>query len=72
MGVLSDEEKQELRKLAGSAAIRDEFRLLRKNSMALQQRVDIDRLIQFLNTMARLNPKPIPPRASVSYRSVKL
>jgi hypothetical protein len=69
--MLSEEEKQELRELAGSLAIRDEFRLLRKNSLALQ-RVDVDRLIQFLNTMARLKPKPAPARIFVNYSSAKL
>jgi hypothetical protein len=72
LNAISEEEKQELRELAGSAAIRDEFRLLRRNSMAMQQRVDVDRLIQFLNTMVRLNPNPAPPRTFVTYKSVKL
>ena len=70
--MLTDEEKQELKELAGSAAIRDEFRLLRRNSMALQRRVDVDTFISFLTAMARLNPKPAAPRAFVSYKQVKL
>ena len=71
MDVLSEEEKQEMRELAGSAAIRDEFRLLRKLSLA-HQPVDIDRYIQFLSAMSRLNPKAAPPRAFVEYTLVKL
>ena len=70
--MLTDEEKQELKELAGSAAIRDEFRLLRRNSMALQRRVDVDTFISFLTAMARLNPNPAAPRAFVSYKQVKL
>ena len=69
--MLSEEEKQEMRELAGSAAIRDEFRLLRKLSLA-HQRVDVDSYIQFLTAMSRLNPKPAPPRAFVEYKLVKL
>jgi len=70
--MLTDEEKQELKELAGSAAIREEFRLLRRNSMALQQRVDVDTFISFLTAMARLNPKPTAPRAFVRYKQVKI
>lgn len=70
--MLADEEKQELKELAGSAAVRDEFRLLRRNSTALQQRVDVDKFISFLTAMARLNPKPAAPRAFVPYKRVKL
>ena len=70
--MLTDEEKQELKELAGSAAIRDEFRLLRRNSMALQQRVDVDKFISFLTAMSRLNPSPPAPRAFVPYKQVKI
>ncbi|TAK09618.1 hypothetical protein EPO44_01060 [bacterium] len=70
--MLTEEEKQELKELAGSAAIRDEFRLLRRNSMALQQRVDVDKFISFLTAMARLNPNPPTPRAFVPYKQVKI
>lgn len=70
--MLAEEEKQELKELAGSAVIREEFRLLRRNSMALQQRVDLDKFISFLTAMSRLNPKPAAPRAFVPYKQVKL
>jgi len=70
--LLTEEEKQELKELAGSAAIRDEFRLLRRNSMALQQHVDVDKFISFLTAMSRLNPTPPAPRAFVPYKQVKL
>ena len=70
--MLTDEEKQELKELAGSAAIREEFRLLRRNSMALQRRVDVDKFISFLTAMSRLNPKPAAPRAFVPYKQVKI
>lgn len=69
--MLSEEEKQELRELAGSAALRDEFRLLRKNSLAFQ-RADADVVIRFLTAMARLSPTPAAPRAFVPYAQVKI
>ncbi len=70
--MLTDEEKKELKELAGSAVIRDEFRLLRKNSMAIQQRVDVDKFISFLTAMSRLNPRPVAPRPFVPYKQVKI
>ena len=70
--MLTDEEKKELKELAGSAAIREEFRLLRRNSMALQQRVDVDKFISFLTAMSSLNPSPPAPRAFVPYKQVKI
>jgi hypothetical protein len=70
--MLTDEEKKELKELAGSAVIRDEFRLLRKNSMAIQQRVDTDKFISFLSAMSRLNSRPVAPRPFVPYKQVKI
>jgi hypothetical protein len=69
--VLSEEEKQELRELAHSVSIRDEFRLLRKLSSE-HQRVDLDCYIQFLTAMSRLRPELTPPRTFVEYTNVKL
>ena len=70
--MLTKEEKKELKELAGSAAIREEFRLLRRNSTALQQSVDVDKFISFLTAMSRLNPNPAAPRAFVPYKQVKI
>jgi len=69
--VLSEEEKQELREMAASASVRDEFRLLQRLSRE-HQRVDVDRLLHFLTVMSRLNPKPAPPRKFIQYTLVKL
>ena len=69
--MLSEEDKQEMREMAASAAVRDEFRLLKRFSLA-RQPVDIDRYIQFLTAMSRLNSQPAPPRKFVEYGNVKL
>lgn len=69
--MLSEEEKQEMKEMAASASVRDEFRLLKRFSLA-RRPVDIDRYIQFLTAMSRLNPQPAPPRKFVEYRNVKL
>ncbi|MBI4491001.1 MAG: hypothetical protein HY694_18120 [Deltaproteobacteria bacterium] len=70
--MLTEEEKQELRELTRSTAMRDEFRLLRKNSMRMQQRVDVNKFISFLTAMSRLNPRPDIPRVFVPYKQVKI
>ena len=68
---LTEEEKQEIRELARSTVIRDEFRLLRECSRNMEQ-VDVDKFIAFLTTMAQLNPRFAPQRPFIPYRSVKL
>lgn len=73
MGVLSEEEKQELKAMARSSVIRDEFRQLRKSSYSDPEKpVDIDQLLSFLTTMSRLSSVPTPPRAFVSYTNVRI
>ena len=70
MVMLSEEEKKELKSLAGSPAIRDEFRQLRR--AAIQGPPNVDRLLSFLTTMARLRPEPSRPRPFVHYTVVKI
>ncbi len=73
MGMLSEEEKQELRAMASSSAIRDEFRQLRKSSYPDPERpVDIDQLLSFLTAMSRLSSVPAQPRAFVPYTNVRI
>ena len=71
MGRLSKKEKQEIRKLAASKTVRDEFRLLRKQSLQ-PRRTNIDHFIRFLTVMSRLNSRPAQRRAFVEYTQVKL
>ena len=70
MGVLSVQEKREMKELALSKTIRDEFRLLRKQPFH-DGPINIDRFIRFLTVMSRLNPKR-RPRAIVEYKEMKL
>ncbi|HEX9662636.1 MAG TPA: hypothetical protein VGB27_10160, partial [Candidatus Binatia bacterium] len=51
--VLSDEEKRELREMAASEKLREEFRMLRKNSRAIEGRVSVDELAHWLTVMNR-------------------
>jgi hypothetical protein len=68
--VLSEEEKQEMKEMAASAAIRDEFRMLKR--LSADRPVNIDRYIRFLTAMSRLRPELSTSRIFVEYRNVKL
>jgi hypothetical protein len=52
--MLSEQEKQELKEMAASARIREEFSLLEAASRATQARVTPDQYLKFLTTMSRL------------------
>jgi hypothetical protein len=69
--MLSEQEKLELREMAQSAALREEFRALRRYSQQLERRMSIDEFIRWLSAMARVLPKPTTPRRFVEYKNVK-
>ena len=69
--MLSDQEKHEMRDLAHSEALREEFRMLRSSSRIPQAMApDFDTTLQFLTAMSRFMP-PIK-RAYVAYTRVLL
>lgn len=70
--MLTEEEKRELREMAESASLKEEFRALRRNSRAIEGCLSIDQLIQWLSAMARSCPVPAKPRTFVDYPNVKL
>jgi len=73
MGMLSEDEKRELRSLASSPTLRNEFRQLRKSSYAGTERpIDVDQLISFLTTMSRLCSTPPQPRSFVPYTIIRI
>ena len=73
MGMLSGEEKQELKAMANSSAIREEFRQLRKASNGDAERpVDIDQLLSFLTMMSQLCPGANSNKAFVAYSVVRI
>jgi len=71
MGMLSEKEKQEMRELAASKTVREEFRLLRQQSLQ-PRRASLDHFIRFLTVMSRLNSRRPQRRAFVEYTQVKL
>ncbi len=73
MGMLSEDEKRELRSLADSSTLREEFRQLRKSSYANPNKpVDIDRFLSFLTAMSRLCPAPPRVKPFVPYTNVRI
>ncbi len=71
--MLSDEERKELKAMAASASMREEFRLLKAASaLPLDQPVDLDGFIHFLTVMGRFSSIPPQPRTFLDYTNVKL
>ena len=54
--MLSDEEKRELREMAASEKLREEFRTLRRNSRTMEGRISVDELAHWLTVMNRICP----------------
>jgi hypothetical protein len=70
--VLSDVEKQELRDMAASETLREEFRTMRKNSQAIEGRIGVDQLAHWLTVMARVCPGDSKRRSFVHYTNVRI
>ena len=71
--MLSEQERREMQEMAKSVAVREEFRQLKAASrLPKTQRVDLDRLMDFLTTMTCLTGRPLPPRPFVRYTNVRL
>jgi len=54
--VLSEQEKQELREMAASDSLREEFRAMRRNSETIERTLTVDELAHWLTVMARICP----------------
>ena len=70
--MLSEREKLELREMAASETLREEFRALRRYSQQLEERVSVDEFIRWLTAMMRVLPKPAKARRFVEYKNAKL
>ena len=70
--MLSEEEKQELKEMAASSTLREEFRALRFNSRDIERRISVDQLVQWLTAVSRISPRPVQPRPFVRYVNVKI
>jgi len=70
--VLTEAEKQELREMAASMTLREEFRTLRRNSQTGETNISVDDLIGWLTAMAAICPQPATPRPFVHYTHAKI
>jgi hypothetical protein len=69
--MLSEEEKNDLREMAKSTRLREEFQALRENSQALERQVSIDELMRWLTAMTQILPST-PPRPFLEYKNVRI
>lgn len=69
--MLSEEEKQELREMAASESLREEFRTLRKNAQAIESVIGVDELAHWLTVVARVCPGTPKPRRFVRYTNLR-
>lgn len=70
--MLTDEEKSELREMAASLTLREEFQTLRRNSRKLETKVSADDLMCWLTAMARICPHSAKSRRFVHYSHLKI
>ena len=70
--MLSEKEKQELKEMAASSTLREEFRALRNNSRDIESHVSVGDLVCWLTAMSRICPYPVQPRPFVRYVNVKI
>ena len=62
--MLSDEEKRELKEMGASERVRNDFRVMRRNSQAIAERIGVDQLARWLTSINRIcpvNPKSRRP-----------
>jgi len=64
--MLSEQEKQELREMGESATLREEFRILRRNSREIAQRMSVDDLARWLTAINRICPGDPKPRKFIT------
>jgi hypothetical protein len=70
--VLTEEEKTELREMAASVTLREEFRTLRRNSQTRESNISVDDLMHWLTAMAQICPQPDRSRPFVHYSVAKI
>jgi hypothetical protein len=70
--MLSEEEKQELKEMAASETLREEFRTMRRNSEAIERTITVDELAHWLTVMARVCPGASKARPFVNYADMRI
>ena len=70
--MLSEEERRELRTLAQSAHLRNEFRAIKAAGRLTPHQLSIDDLVGFLNCLQRIQAYQPPPRPFPLYTNIRL
>ena len=70
--MLTEKEKREMREMAESASLKEEFRTMRRNSRAIEERMGLDQVVRWLTAMTRSFPADAKPRPFVRYTNVKI
>lgn len=70
--MLSEEEKQELREMAASDSLREDFKTMRRNSRAMEGHIGVDELAHWLTVMGRVCPGAPKPQRFVHYTKMKI
>jgi len=70
--MLTNKEQQELKEMAASTTLREEFRTLQRNSRTGERSISADDLMRWLNTMAQVCPQPRKSRPFVHYTHAKI
>ena len=69
--MLSEEAKKELKALASSRQLRQDFERVRVAASAAQEAMSLDAFVQFLTDMSRMFPLPAP-RVPMVYEVVRV
>ncbi|HZD40256.1 MAG TPA: hypothetical protein VE131_06005 [Terriglobales bacterium] len=70
--MLTEEEKREMREMASSSALREEFCAMRRTSREIEKHLEIDQLVRWLTVMTRIGPAPAKTRQFARYANVKI
>jgi hypothetical protein len=70
--MLSEEARQELKALAKSAQLREDFRAIKAAGRLKSRQVSVDDLVGFLNCLQRMHAHQLPPRPFPIYANVRL
>jgi hypothetical protein len=54
--MLSDEEIRELKEMAASESLREDFRIMRRNSREIAQQITVEELARWLTAINRICP----------------
>ena len=69
--MLSEEAKQELKALASSGQLRQDFERIRVAASGAQEAMNLDAFVQFLTDASRMFPLPAP-RVPLAYEGVRV